>query len=129
MFENFTKENLVTIRKIILAALEPVGTHLGITFGLGNISYTNKTFTVTLSAGMGTQEDKEQQEFNLACSKYGFSPSDYGATFSSKGSTFKLIGFKPRATTYPCICVCIDNGADGSRTRFTSDSVKAFLKK
>ena len=77
----------------------------GVKMELGNISFTGNKFTTKLTVINfdDTLTSLEEVKFGEFCSKYGFTKSDYNRNVIVNGKKFKLVGFKPRATRYPCL--------------------------
>lgn len=129
MYNKFDKENLQVMRRAIEAALEPLGDRFGMSFKVdGRISYTEKTFEAKLSCAIGDMDVKEETDFNLDCSRFGFSTSDYGRSFDYDGHSYKFIGFKRRAKKYPCVAVTTDNSGNAKRVCFTVGFMKNLLE-
>lgn len=79
--------------------------HYGVKLELGNINFKDTQFTTKLTVtNVGDATTSlEEIKFGTLCSKYGFTKSDFNKTVMVSGKKYKLVGFKPRATKYPCI--------------------------
>lgn len=100
-----TRQNLRGFRNTFENAVKSMEAHYGVKLELGNITFTENQFTTKLTVtNVGdTSTSLEEVKFGTLCTKYGFNKSDYNRTLVVNGKRFKLVGFKPRATSYPCI--------------------------
>lgn len=55
-------------------------------------------------AADGTVMTQMATDFQTHAAFVGLKPDDLGATFERNGHTYKIVGFKPRATKMPVIC-------------------------
>jgi hypothetical protein len=64
----------------------------------------------------------EQVEWKQWAALFGMNVDDFGATFTAAGTTYRIVGVKPR-TVRPIIAA----RSDGKRFVFTATDVKRFL--
>lgn len=64
-------------------------------------------------------EADEQREFERQAFAYGFTGDDYRKSFTSKGETFFIVGFKSSSPKFPIIAV----NTAGKRYKFAENSV------
>ena len=100
-----TRQNLKMFRMNFENLVKDFEKRNGVKLELGNIRFSDNQFTTKLTVtNIGdTSSSLEEIKFAELCTKYGFSKSDYNRTVKVNGRKYKLIGFKPRATRYPCI--------------------------
>lgn len=75
------------------------------------------TFTV-LNAESGIPAD-----FSRYAVMFGLAPADYGRTFVSAGTSYKIVGLNMKAPRYPILA----ERGDGKRFKFPADIVKRLL--
>ena len=122
-FTNYSKEDFKNVRNDINAALAEVAAKYGITsLTIGNISYTDDSFTTKLTAiqpaakgsataaiptPKGPRELKWQKAFKSGCLFWGLAPTDLGKTITVSGNgktyTGKIAGARARADHNPII--------------------------
>lgn len=104
----FNKQNLATIRKDIDAALAEVAAKHGITLGIGNISFTDTSFTTKLTAmikdgnvatddTMSAKQMTWAKDFKLYASLYGMKAEDLGKKVTIGSTEYVIVGARPRA--------------------------------
>jgi hypothetical protein len=100
-----TRLNLQGFRNSFQNQLKDLEQHYGVKVELGNISFRDNQFTtkMTVTNVGDASTSLAEVKFGNLCSKYGFQKSDYNRTVMVNGKKYKLVGFKPRATRYPCI--------------------------
>lgn len=62
----------------------------------------------------GVAETTERIDFKRYCARYGLTPEHLDKEFSFGGTTYRIIGAKPRSTRHPLLVV----RADGKRFKF-----------
>ncbi len=126
----FNKENLKSMRDEINANLKELGESYGISFKVGNISYSETEFKASLKCTIALNEtelaDKEKNDFTANCLFFGLSPEDYGKEFVNSGKTFQIKGLKFNSRKYPILAKCL---ADGKTYKFAEDSIKKLINK
>ena len=100
---------------------------LGVKFKVGNISYSNEYATIKLEASDigedGVALSKEEISFQKLAEFYGLRATDLGKTFKSMGSTYKIVGLKPRSSKYP---ILVQKG--GATYKMDAEAVKKALE-
>lgn len=102
---NINRRNLNAFRNSFENSVKDLEEHYGVKLELGRITFTNHQFSgkLTVINVDDPSTNLEEVKFGNLCTKYGFTKSDYNRTVMVNGKKFKLIGFKPRATRYPCL--------------------------
>lgn len=104
--KNFDKQNLKTVRMDINKALAEVAAKHGISLTIGNISFTEDTFSTKLSAAiqregqasLSAKEIKQQNDFKVYSRSFGFEPEDLNKQFKAiDGKFYTIVGARPRA--------------------------------
>jgi hypothetical protein len=100
-----TRMNLKAFRMSFANQVKDLEKHYGVKLELGNIRFTENQFSskLTVTNVGDASTSLAEVKFGTLCKKYGFTKSDYNRTLVVNGKKFKLVGFKPRATRYPCI--------------------------
>ena len=86
----FTKKNLTEIRKVIDEHLLAAGQELGIDFKLGNIRYSDSTFTVKLEANTIGHDPKVKALLERE-------PDWHNKIVNISGENFKIVGWNAKA--------------------------------
>ena len=120
-----TKNEFNTLRSEIETALASVAAKYGCIVEAGNIKYDAINTTVSVSFKSETADKSaDQLNFEMYCGRYGFTPEDYGFTFSFKGKGYTLTSFRPTARKYTCLCEC----TDGKEYGFEADAIRRFMQ-
>jgi hypothetical protein len=111
----FTRTELNSFRTDFASAVAKLEKQYKVEIGIGNISYTDQSFTSKLKVtktvtSTGKKTSMAQVEFNNLCVRFGFTPKDFKKKFSYNGSEFELTGFKPRSPKFPIIATKISDG-------------------
>lgn len=107
----FNKSNLPTIRADINVALAAVAKKYGIQMDIGNISFTETSFSTKLNVGIASQMNKLTQvavpkmpgtvalhnAFRNNAYTLGYKPEDLFKTVEYRGQSYVLCGARPRA--------------------------------
>ncbi len=105
----FDKTNLNAIRQDLLRALDEIGKKHGIELAGGAMTYSSTQFRCKITASVKTPGAPAQDKADPGEGKWrielgrptallmGFSHSDYGLQFNFMGSTYRLVGLRPRA--------------------------------
>ncbi len=96
--ESFNKNNLSEVRAQIQEKLNELK-ELGLIIELGNISYSDLTFTTKMTCALSSAGNKYSAEFMKKYMIHGMSKEHLGKTFMLNGQKHKFIGFKPGART------------------------------
>jgi len=86
----FTKKNLTEIRKVIDEHLLAAGQELGIDFSLGNIRYSDSTFTVKLEANTIGHDPKVKALLERE-------PDWHNKIVNLSGKGYKIVGWNETA--------------------------------
>ena len=118
------KKVRIAMDKAIAEALEP----FGLTASIGNMKYTGSTITVqkftATSTSSKTLAKSEKDEFERDAKFYGFTASDYGRKFESRGKFYTLIGFNP---SRPKNCISIRR-EDGKKMMCSESTAKNMMR-
>ncbi len=121
---NMDRAACKTIRTEVDPAITAVASQLGLTAKVGNMSYNPSDGTVSVKIEFALP-DAERRAFVSSCGIYGLTASQYGATFTSQGREFRLVGFNNRSPKYPIAAV---STKDGRMFKFTRAAVLAALQ-
>jgi hypothetical protein len=112
-----TLEVVRTKMEEALATLEEIGIHAQ----TGHISYQSQNATVKVEISVlgegGEVVDKEALDYDRYRELHDL--PERGTTFTSRGHTYTITGFKPRSSKYPVIA----SRADGRSFKFPIDTV------
>lgn len=100
--EKFTPSICKQIDNDVVDALKSVEAKWGIKFNVGGGTYSDDTFTTKLKIALAGV-DVAKKEWDRYCYRFGLKPEDYGSMFESRGTTFKVVGLKPKSRRYPII--------------------------
>ena len=109
MTQEITRAYLREFRDKFEQTLNEFGEQESLTLQAKAINYGDNTFNVKVEVTMaGDAEEAAEMQFKAALSKNpwlfkGISEEDYGMTWTTYGTTYKLVGLKPRAKKYPLI--------------------------
>jgi len=117
------------LRVALENALKTVEENFNVKVNIGNGSYNDsncsfKTEFADVSAN-GEVKSKEAEDFKLYATQFGLEPDDFGKTFTSNGSEFKITGLSTRKRKYPVLGTRVE---DGRKFKFAVDMVKYALK-
>ena len=112
--EVIDKKACKTISGESLLAMQQVLKKYGITVEYKGGSYSPEEYTAKFVFSV-PRSDGVPTSFAAACGKFGLSVADYGKRFRNKtGTTYELVGIKPRNRKYPII----GRRSDGQRFKF-----------
>ena len=124
---HFDRETLRAIRKEFETAFAHTK-DFGVKVELGSISFNPTQFTAKITGsiiGKGGLDVAEKNEWELSVPFLeGLQARHFGATFIHKGETFKIVGYKPRASRFPIKCLNLGNK---QQYKFPIDLVKRCL--
>ncbi len=124
------RQAIKSLREPIEAALEALGTKMGISFQAGNGTYGEETghfkLLMTVVGADGTAKETMAIDFERDAVMLGLKASDLGKTFSVYGKNYVIVGCKPRSYKRPIIGQKV--GGTG-RYKFSAKDVKVGLKK
>lgn len=103
-----TKPLLTTLRTEIDAALAELAAKHGVQIECGNASFTSTNATFKLAINTigdgGEVVTKEAKDFGRYAGLVNNLKAEWlGESFTVRGETFKIIGYKPRSKKYPVL--------------------------
>jgi len=117
------RETVARYRKELNAILKEYGELVGLQFNLGNIKYSSTDFSCTLKGiTASSPEEADQLNWNSNCRLVGFTSEDYGKEFKARGSSYKLVGIRPKARKYPIVA---KKESDGKSYIFSASFIKS----
>jgi hypothetical protein len=129
----FNRDNVRAFRKEIADALAHLEHKYGVTFELGNISFSFSEWHGKLSCKVGTVEELQEKKslepkenLDRYGQVYGISPEVYDKVFEINGKRFKVTGLKLHARKAPS--VMIDSLANGKPFIIPVDAFKRYAK-
>lgn len=108
-----TKEVLSNFREDFKQAIKELEEKYNFEISLTKISYSDNDFTGTMKVVEKAGGKSGQQiEFEKYCRLYDLKESDYRRPVQSltRGKSFVLVGFSPRAKKYPYLVECVETG-------------------
>lgn len=125
---NISKDEVILFRKKMEEAMAKIGEEMGLQLKLGNISYSDLSFSASVKGDKIQSGGKsvEQLKFNSECLYYGLFTEDFGKEFKYAGQHYKLVSINNRAKTYPLIC---ENIKDGKKYKMALAPVRLALGK
>ncbi len=126
-----TEFNRATARDLQAAvklALAPVAEEFGIDITVKGGTFSPSSLVqkiefATVGEG-GLVNDRDAESFKMSAARYGLKIDDLGREFSYAGGRYRVVGLRPKSRKYPVVAVDV---ADGRKTKFPADSVRAFL--
>ena len=122
----FTRANLKDLRKDIDNALKSVAEKHGLSLMLGNVRFTEDSFTGKLEARITDRvgEPTMAADFRSMAPSFGIPSSYLHRIVTINGKRYKIVGLKPRNRKYPIIC---ENTANGKRFKFSAFAIREVL--
>lgn len=114
---NFNKQNLPSVRAEINTKLAELKA-LGLDIKMGNISFTNSSFTAKINCRLEGASDPYAEEFNSSGMTYKYKDA-IGKAVTFLGGTYTFKGFKPGSRVTRAI---IEKGSRMYRVNFSSIS-------
>ena len=112
----------------VLHAIKEIGEKHECEIAYKGGSYDDNAATIKFEfaerAADGMVMTKMATDFQRYAESVGLKPEDLGRTFDRHGETYKIVGFKPRATKMPVI---VEKLAGGGRYKLREDDVKRHL--
>lgn len=103
----FDRATVRQYRQLIETVLKPLGEKLGVSISVGNASFTanNVRFKLEVAKVAATGEviSNDAESFSYNATKYGLQPSDLNREFTLRGTTYKIVGCKPRSWKRPIL--------------------------
>jgi hypothetical protein len=111
MIKVLDKAALKMLAPEIEAAVQAVAAKHGVTLKYAGGTYGDRA-VIKLEIGLTGEaaEGEQKRQFEQWCGLYGFNPEHYGAEFTVKHETFRLIGFNPSRDKYPLACIEVASG-------------------
>jgi hypothetical protein len=110
-FDKITVDNM---RNELNDVLKRYGSHVGVKFEIGRITYDNDSFRTSIKAfNTADGVDSKKVEFAKNCRKFGIPQDWYGKNIIVDGVEHRIIGVRPRARKYP---ILLKNLATGNET-------------
>lgn len=109
----FSKDTAVRFRFEMNKALEAVAKEFGVKIDVGNCTYSEIEMKFKVSIKTNDIEaiaQKEQTRWNDLCVMYGFKVEDFGKTFESRGTTYKIAGLDTRKPRFALKAINTKNG-------------------
>lgn len=126
---SFNSGNVRIISESVEEALELVSEALGIQFKVTGCRYGTHDATMKIEMATvgddGVAQHKEVAAFNHYAARYGLTPEDFGATFTSKSHLYEICGLKPRSKKYPILA----KRMDGKTFKFSASHIKLLMGK
>ncbi len=125
----FDKPTVRATRDRLQTALDALAADLGCQIKVGSATFERdgsrcyfKVDCAVLDED-GTVETKEASDFVRCAVQYGLVAEDLGREFTGRGSTFTVIGCKPKSYKYPILT----RRQDGKVFKFPADTVRRGL--
>lgn len=119
------RQKVKQLRNEMDKVLAELGEKHGLGIKVGNISFDDRGFTAKVEA-IEADNPQDQESIDRARFErdvkavYGLEKDDFHREFNYNGTTFKIVGVKPRSTKYPVI----GENANGTRYKFILRAVK-----
>jgi hypothetical protein len=123
----FDRKNANALHDAIIAAITDVTAEFGVSVrkagGSIDEAKTKLAFEFEITDPVAAA-DVELRDFRLFCGLYDLSVGHYKARFTTRGSTFELIGFMTRRPKFPFKCRDVATG----KVMLYPDYVRGLLK-
>jgi hypothetical protein len=118
-----------TVAARIEAALAPLAKELGIQISTKGGTYSPEAYVLKVECATitkdGEVQTKEALDFKAYAFRYGLDADDLHTTFTRNGSTWTLIGCKPRSRKYPLLC---RDESNGKTYKLPADTVRLHVE-
>jgi hypothetical protein len=94
--QQFTAATCKETRTYLEEKFNEIFEETGIKFSIGNIKFDNDSFTTTLQATIGGDDNKK--EWDKHCYKFGLQKEWFGETFTLGNKTYEICGIKKYAS-------------------------------
>lgn len=121
----FNNEEFKRFRVAMKKALAEVEKEFGVEVEVGNIKYSESSFTITTNVLNGGKEEALKKEFENLCTLYGLKKDDYGKTFLYNNVKTTIIGIESNRRKYPIVV----KDENGKEFLMTTSGVKEALNK
>lgn len=108
MLTEITRSNLQQVENITLAHLKALADRLGVDFSFAGGNYGPGEATLKLKISVRKMADGSsgaQKTWNVFCGHFGFTPSDFGRRFHSRGIQYEITGINPNAPKYAVMTI------------------------
>lgn len=108
-----TRDRVKELRAKLQPVLDAIGPKVGFKLELAGCTFLDVANFKLVCSPIGEQGeavDKDAEMFKRAAGLIGLKPTDLGREFVSRGEKFKLVGYNPRRSKYPFVCVKVSNG-------------------
>ena len=124
--QEFNRPNIKTLREEIDNALKSIAEKHGISLMLGNVRFSDRSFTGKLEARITDTHGEPTMavDFRTLADTYGLKPENLYRMVTIQGKTYKIVGLKPRNRKYPIIVEEITNG---KRYKFSAFVIRESL--
>jgi hypothetical protein len=129
MIKQIDRQNIKVIEQAILAKLrESLGSDFGLEFNFKGGNFTPGNAVLKLEVAVknpdGTIKTRAAEDFKLLCHRFGFKPEHFGATFTVRGTTYKITGLVPKRYSMP---ISAERVSDGRGFKFPANDVLTHL--
>ena len=128
---NLTPEMCQRLSRDLLAACRNVAETHGLTVEGGEVSGIDLRhgFDIQFRVGIPMQDGSlfshDKAMFEVLAPHFGLEPSDYGRTFRTDGTAFRITAINPNRPKYP---ISAERIADGRGFKFSAENVVAYMK-
>jgi len=138
VIKKFTKSNAGDLQNRILMALTEIEDEFGVDIAFGNGTFDpdlslRMKMTCTLRNPDGSSKDARQEEqardFVMLAPMHDIPADSLGRVFTPiSGDSYKITGWRVRATKRPVVAECISGKNNGKSFVFSSEEVVHLLK-
>lgn len=128
---NLTPEMCQRLSRALLTACRNVAETHGLIVEGGDVSDIDLRhgFDIRFRVGIPMQDgalfSHDKAMFEVLAPHFGLDPSDYGRTFTTDGTAFRIIAINPNRPKYP---ISAERIADGRSFKFSAENVVAYIK-
>ena len=128
MIKKFDRATCRLIGEQAVSELQEWATKHGITVrkagGRWSPDEYNMKLTFNVKNAQGEVQTNAMRDFKQLAPMYGLKESDFHETFSSRGTTYRIMGLKARAYKYP---IQVERVSDKKGFKFPAEIVKRCL--
>jgi hypothetical protein len=126
---SFDRATCRVVSTRIEALLAPLADELGIKIQTKGGRFSGQSYTLKVECATVSEDGnvmtQEAQDFQVYAFRYGLDADDLFTTFERNGSTWTLVGCKPRSRKYPLLCR--DEG-NGKTYKLPADTVRLHVE-
>jgi len=101
---SFTRADARNLNQEAKQALQEVAKRHGLVVESGNTRYSGDRCTVRFDFRTVTSDGAPaERDWRRHCGAFNLKPEDFGRTVVRNGRRFKVVGIKPRATSWPVL--------------------------